>query len=73
MIGLVEIESHKGQTTNPPKIYFSFKYIIKRMLDVPLYIVDQINDKPTNGILIDLICGENAINNELFLLLVYGA
>jgi hypothetical protein len=40
------------------------EYKVKNAPDGPLYIVNNIYDKPTNGILIYTICGENIIKKE---------
>lgn len=63
------IGPHKGWIKKPLDIVFSSRDIINNLPnDHPLYIGGQINDKPTNGILIDLVYGENVITNKLFLL-----
>jgi hypothetical protein len=38
MVGLVEIEPHMGQTRNRLDITFSSKYMIRNIVDGPLYI-----------------------------------
>jgi hypothetical protein len=68
MVGLVEIEPCKAQNKKNLDIAFSFGDIIKNLPDSPLYIASRINDKTTNGVLIDPVCGENVITEELFLL-----
>lgn len=45
----------------PIEISFSSKDKILNASDGALYIAGRINNKPTNGILIDPICGENVI------------
>jgi hypothetical protein len=68
MIGLVEIEPCKAQNKNHFDISFSSRDIIKNLPDVPLYIASRINDKPTNGILIDPVYEENVITKEFQIL-----
>jgi hypothetical protein len=68
MVGLVEIEPRKAQTKKPLDIHFSSRDILKSLPNGPLYIDDQINNKPTNGLLIYLVCGENVIIEEFLLL-----
>jgi hypothetical protein len=51
----------------PLDIVFSQNDIIKNAPDGPLYIARRINDKPTNGILINPICVENVITEEFLL------
>jgi hypothetical protein len=65
MIGLVEIEPHKGQTKKPLDIAFSSRDIIKNLPNGPIYIAGRVNDKPTSGILIDPICEENVITKRI--------
>lgn len=63
-VTFIEARPHKGSTKKPLDISFSQNDMLKRALDGSLYIAGQINDKPTNGISIDRICGENVITRE---------
>jgi hypothetical protein len=53
MVGLVEIEPLKDQNKKPLDISFSSRDILKIFPNGPLYIASQINDNPTNAILIN--------------------
>jgi hypothetical protein len=55
---------HKVQTKNTLDITFTSQEKLKNAPDGPLYIANNIYDKPTNGILIDPIYGENVIIEE---------
>lgn len=58
---MIDVIPHKGPTKKSLNITFSPNDILKKLPDGPLYIVDHIYDKPTNGILIYATCGENVI------------
>jgi hypothetical protein len=61
LVNFIDVQPHQGQTNLSMNISFSQKDIIKHAPNDPLYIVGRINDNPTNGMLIDLICVENVI------------
>lgn len=61
MVGLIKVIPCNLQIKNPLYIAFSSQDILKHAPNGPLYIANRIYDKPTNGILIDPIDGENVI------------
>jgi hypothetical protein len=64
MIRVIDVIPHKYRTKNPLDMTFTSKDKLKNALDGHLYIAERIYDNPTNGILIDLVCGENMITGE---------
>lgn len=55
------IDVHPRQDQPKPNITFTHIDDSMHALDFPCYITIKINDKPTQGILIDLVCLVNVI------------
>lgn len=64
MDSLINVQPHKGKMNLLPNISFTHIHASIHVSDVPLYITDRINDKPTKGITNDHVCLENDIIEE---------
>lgn len=63
-VNMIEVQPCKGQTTLFLDIYFIHIDASMHTYNGPLYIIDQINEKPTREMLIDLLYLENVITGE---------